>query len=56
MVATPSMYVLVLFVGVALATPIIYDGRAPLNYSQFDFDKSVDPYLTWVFFELSSKN
>ena len=48
MVAASSMYVLVAFkfVGVALATPIIYDGRAPLNYSQFDFDKSVDPYLT----------
>ena len=50
MVGTSSMYVLVLFVGVALATPIIYDGRAPLNYTQFDFDKSVDPYLTWVSF------
>lgn len=40
------MHALVLFVGAALATPIIYDGRAPLNYSQFDLDKSVDPYLT----------
>ena len=46
MVTTSSMYALVLFVGAALATPIIYDGRAPLNYSQFDLDKSVDPYLT----------
>jgi hypothetical protein len=46
MVATSSAYVLVLFVRVALATPIIYDGRTPLNYSRLDFDKSVDPYLT----------
>ena len=44
--ATLSLYVLVLLVGTALATPIIYDGRAPLNYSQSDLDKSVDPYLT----------
>ena len=46
MVATSSMYVLVLFVAAASATPIIYDGRAPLNYSRLDLDKSVDPYLT----------
>ena len=44
--ATISLYGFVLFVGAGLATPIIYDGRAPLNYSQFDLDKSVDPYLT----------
>ncbi|KAF9561764.1 hypothetical protein CPC08DRAFT_414346 [Agrocybe pediades] len=32
----------------ALATPIIYDGRAPFNYTKTDFDASVDPYLTVV--------
>lgn len=45
MVATLS---LLLLGGAAVATPIIYDGRAPLNYTQFDLDKSVDPYLTIV--------
>jgi len=32
----------------ALATPVIYDGRAPFNYTKTDFDGSVDPYLTYV--------
>jgi len=39
---------LMLLVEAALATPIIYDGRAPLNYTQSDLDKSIDPYLTVV--------
>jgi hypothetical protein len=37
---------LLLLVGTAIATPIIYDGRAPSKYTQFDLDMSVDPYLT----------
>jgi len=40
-------YTLVLVAGV-LSTPLIYDGRAPLNYTQANFDESVDPYLTLV--------
>ena len=49
MVATSFLHALILqilVIGVTLATPIIYDGRTPLNYTQFDLDKSVDPYLT----------
>ena len=42
----PSLtYTLLFFAGV-LGTPLIYDGRAPLNYTQANLDASVDPYLT----------
>ena len=45
MVAAPLIYTLAYVVG-ALGTPLIYNGLAPLNYTQADLDKSVDPYLT----------
>lgn len=38
-------FILFPFLG-TLATPIIYDGRAPFDYTAADFDNSVDPYLT----------
>ncbi|KDR82534.1 hypothetical protein GALMADRAFT_220528 [Galerina marginata CBS 339.88] len=47
MVAALVVYTLLSVVGV-LATPIIFDGRAPFNYTKADFDGSVDPYLTVV--------
>jgi hypothetical protein len=44
-----SLFVLQLVSAIgALATPLIYDGRAPLNYTAADFDRSLDPYLTVV--------
>ena len=30
----------------ALATPVIYDGRAHFNYTDDDLNNSVDPYLS----------
>jgi hypothetical protein len=38
--------VLDLVASAALATPIIYDGRAPYNYTSDDLNNSVDPYLS----------
>jgi len=35
-------------VTLARATPLIYDGRAPLNLTQADLDSSTGPYLTAV--------
>ncbi|KAG2114369.1 uncharacterized protein F5147DRAFT_679277 [Suillus discolor] len=35
-------------VSLTLATPLIYDGRAPFNYTIEDLDNSVDPYLSVV--------
>jgi len=34
------------FVGLASATPLIYDGRAPFNYTGEDLNNSLDPYLS----------
>ncbi|KAJ8587086.1 hypothetical protein M405DRAFT_794768 [Rhizopogon salebrosus TDB-379] len=33
------------FLGLASATPFIYDGRAPFNYTSEDLNNSLDPYL-----------
>ncbi len=30
------------------ASPILYDGRAPSNFTEADFDKSASPYSTYV--------
>jgi len=30
------------------ATPLIWDGRARLNFTSSDLDRSVDPYLTYM--------
>ncbi|KAG1785219.1 uncharacterized protein HD556DRAFT_147270 [Suillus plorans] len=35
-------------VSLTSATPLIYDGRAPFNYTIEDLDNSVDPYLSVV--------
>ncbi len=45
MVVLSAVYAFLPVLG-ALATPIIYDGRAPFNYTAADLDNSVDPYLT----------
>jgi hypothetical protein len=34
------------FLGLASATPFIYDGRAPFNYTSEDLNNSLDPYLS----------
>ncbi|KAF8964258.1 hypothetical protein BDZ97DRAFT_1904550 [Flammula alnicola] len=47
MVAISLFYAFISVVGV-LGTPLIYDGRAPFNYTESDFNNSVDPYLTVV--------
>ena len=44
----PSLSFTLIFIAGVLATPLIYDGRAPLNYTQANLDGSVDPYLTLV--------
>ncbi|KAG1883919.1 hypothetical protein F4604DRAFT_1575153 [Suillus subluteus] len=36
------------FVSLTSATPLIYDGRAPFNYTIEDLDNSLDPYLSVV--------
>jgi hypothetical protein len=36
------------FMGLASATPFIYDGRAPFNYTSEDLNNSLDPYLSYV--------
>ncbi|OAX36806.1 hypothetical protein K503DRAFT_743731 [Rhizopogon vinicolor AM-OR11-026] len=36
------------FVGLVSATPLIYDGRAPFNYTSEDLNNSLDPYLSAV--------
>jgi hypothetical protein len=33
-------------IGLVSATPLIYDGRAPFNYTSEDLDNSLDPYLS----------
>lgn len=30
------------------ATPVLYDGRVPFNYTTADLDGSKDPFLTYV--------
>lgn len=37
-----------LLVSLAVATPVIYDGRAPFNLTEADLNASTDPYLTSV--------
>jgi hypothetical protein len=44
----PSLMCTLVFVAGVLGTSLIYDGRAPLNYTQANLDGSVDPYLTLV--------
>lgn len=44
----PSLSFTLIFIAGVLGTPLIYDGRAPLNYTQANLDGSVDPYLTLV--------
>ena len=46
----PSLSFTLLFIAGVLGTPLLYDGRAPLNYTQANLDGSVDPYLTLVRF------
>jgi hypothetical protein len=51
MVASPLIYILTYAVGVLgtpviTGSPVIYNGFAPLNYTEADLDGSVDPYLT----------
>lgn len=36
------------FVSLTSATPLIYDGRAPFNYTIEDLNNSLDPYLSRV--------
>ncbi|KAF8158448.1 hypothetical protein B0H34DRAFT_797835 [Crassisporium funariophilum] len=51
MVATSgscSLLCLLTLIAGACAASVIYDGRAPLNYTQANLDGSVDPYLTVV--------
>ncbi|KAG2139625.1 uncharacterized protein EDB93DRAFT_1163375 [Suillus bovinus] len=36
------------FVSLTLATPVIYDGRAPFDYTIEDLDNSLSPYLSVV--------
>jgi hypothetical protein len=43
-----SSFVLLGVVVSACATPVIYDGRAPYNYTGDDLNNSVDPYLSCV--------
>ncbi|RDX48807.1 hypothetical protein OH76DRAFT_1351910 [Lentinus brumalis] len=38
----------VLYIACALATPVIWDGRAPLNLTDTDLDSSTGPFLTVV--------
>jgi dTDP-4-dehydrorhamnose reductase len=45
MVALSPFYALSSVLG-ALATPLIFDGRAPFNYTETDLNNSIDPYLT----------
>lgn len=45
---TRSFLVVLASVTAVLSTPIVYDGRAPDDYTAADLDGSVDPYLTWV--------
>ena len=40
---------IVLYIAWALATPIIWDGRASLNLTAADLDSSTGPFLTYVF-------
>lgn len=45
MVALSLLYSLSFVLG-ALATPLIFDGRAPFNYTETDLNNSLDPYLS----------
>ncbi len=38
----------VLYIACALATPVIWDGRAPLNLTDTDLDSSTGPFLTYA--------
>lgn len=48
--AVSEMQSLVLLCAAALvtATPILYDGRAPLNLTEADIEASTGPYLRYV--------
>ncbi|KIJ59263.1 glycoside hydrolase family 131 protein [Hydnomerulius pinastri MD-312] len=43
-----SLLALVGLAGLASATPLLYDGRTPYNYTNDDLNNSVDPYLSVV--------
>lgn len=43
-----TVFAFAALVSLASATPLIYDGRAPFNYTIEDLDNSVDPYLSVV--------
>ena len=36
------------FVSFTLATPVLWEGRAPFNYTEADIDESFGPYLRYV--------
>ena len=36
------------FVSFSLATPVLWEGRAPFNYTEADIDESFGPYLGYV--------
>jgi hypothetical protein len=41
-----SSLAIVAFLSLTSATPLIYDGRAPFNYTIEDLNNSIDPYLS----------
>lgn len=43
-----SSLAIVAFLSLTSATPLIYDGRAPFNYTIEDLNNSLDPYLSVV--------
>ncbi|KAH7910499.1 hypothetical protein BJ138DRAFT_1114053 [Hygrophoropsis aurantiaca] len=43
-----SVFSVIGLLGLVSATPIIYDGRAPFNYTGEDLNNSIDPYLSVV--------
>lgn len=45
----PNSFLIALVCAVgAVSTPILWDGRAPLNFTAANLDGSVEPYLTSV--------
>jgi hypothetical protein len=44
----PQLLVLAAAALKVVATPVLYDGRVSLDYTQAELDGSQDPFLTWV--------
>ena len=42
-----SFFLTALFAGSTLATPVVYDGRAPLTLTEQDIDTSKGPFLRY---------